>query len=468
MTDFLDQYQLTITEDDIQFLLKSKVYFDEINKSYLLKAKNEDFCILEKIVYDIATFHLSNKNIAFDTENHFVEFAVNTKGDNQFKIGLTNAHEIGPIHPIFSSITYLTEPEPANKNEHMVFTDLTNEKYIYKEFAQDIRLFLSFPKKLNEIVFDSSDNYYSSNLIDSISLSIHIWDKFPFEITYFDPIIYNFLMYSESKDEIYNDNCKWYKKTDEPIVAIKSNKESISTIEMSDVITDTFLEEIIYENKICNYEKLTSFIDASNNPSIILFKRLYNTEPITIDTPQPKRIDISEPRFLQRPIIKSKLQIEVCNWIVSECERHALNIKMWEEKKEYKYLQIEEMQTIFSYVLDSFNSTIENISDMYSVCKDKHTFIIEDMFIKKYVIDASSNPIDPDDLFYEENDCDIVLNILLNDDFEGGSKSFSDGINTYLKKGDMILYNGNVNTREVMITSGIKYILVAYINVFAQ
>jgi hypothetical protein len=275
-------------------------------------------------------------------------------------------------------------------------------------------------------------------------------------------------MYSESKDEIYNDNCKWYKKTDEPIVAIKSNKESISTIEVSNVITDTFLEEIIYENKISNYEKLNSFIDPSNNHSVILFKRLYNTEPIITDTPQPKRIDISEPRFLQRPIIKSKLQKEVCNWIVSESERHALNIKMWEEKKSYKYLQIEEIQTIFSYVLDSFNGTIENISDMYSVCKDKHTFIIEDMFIKKYVIDASSNNLDPDDLFYEENDCDIVLNILLNDDFEGGSKSFSDGINTFLKKGDMILYNGNVNTREVMITSGIKYILVAYINIFVQ
>jgi len=68
-------------------------------------------------------------------------------------------------------------------------------------------------------------------------------------------------------------------------------------------------------------------------------------------------------------------------------------------------------------------------------------------------------------LFYDSHEYDIISNIALNDDFEGGGKLFEDGITNFSNKGDMIIYNGNTKSRELHITNGLKYILVSYINI---
>ena len=53
----------------------------------------------------------------------------------------------------------------------------------------------------------------------------------------------------------------------------------------------------------------------------------------------------------------------------------------------------------------------------------------------------------------------------MNDDFEKGGKLFDDGIITYLKKGDMILFNGKTKSKNLNIENGIQYILIAHINI---
>jgi hypothetical protein len=69
------------------------------------------------------------------------------------------------------------------------------------------------------------------------------------------------------------------------------------------------------------------------------------------------------------------------------------------------------------------------------------------------------------ELFYDSYENDIILNILLNDDFEKGGKLFDDGITTYLNKGDMILFNGRTKSKQLNINSGLQYFLVACINI---
>jgi hypothetical protein len=463
MSQLIKKYNLLIKQENIEFIQKSADYFDEINSTYLLKIKNEEFNILEKVVYDIALYHLSQLNIDFDINTHFVEFGVHNKGTHNFKTN-TSLSNGSQITPFFSSILYLTENNEPDDN--MVFTNINLENYIYKEFGDDISLYMSFPKKGQQVIFDGGSYYHASNLLNNITLSVNIWNIFPYRITYFDNTIFNYLMYSETKDEIFNDPKNIINRAMDSLITAEIDYTSIPMIGTSDLITDDFLETAIYE-KVVNdnerkiYENLIKLI--TDNHSIVLFKRIVYKDS-EIKEPMSQRINIKESKFIQRLIFQNKFQKEICNWIISESERYAINIENWKDEKNKKILQLENIPSIFSFILDSFIETTNTICNGYTIDFDQHIFNIENIYISK----MEGNPndeLEKTELFYESYENDIIINILLNDDFEKGGKLFDDGITTYLKKGDMLLFNSRTKSKNLNIVNGLQYILVAYINI---
>ena len=463
----INKYNISITEEYIDFIKKSTHYFDKINPTYLLKTKNDEFNILEKVVYDIALYQLSQLDIEFDPNIHYIEFGVHKKGDQIFKIN-TSMSKGNPITPFFSSIIYLTENNKDFK-DNMVFTNIDSEKYMYKEFGEDTSFYISFPKKCQQIIFDGSIYYYASNLLNNITLSVNIWNIFPNRITYFDTIIFNYVMYNETRDEIFNDSINIIARMTDSIVAYQKDEQSIPVIGTSDIITDDFLEKMIYEKVVHDdnntiYEKLVNLI--TDKTPITIFKRIINTNvsPSVPIANTINRINIAESKFIQRGIIRNKYQTGVCNWIITEAERYAINVENWKEDNNLKIVQIENIPSIFSFILDSFNQTVDSICELYSIKKDDHVFEIENIFIQKLEL-INNNDNDTIELFYDSHEYDIISNIVLNDDFEGGGKIFEDDITSCLHKGDMIIYNGNTKSKELHITNGLKYILVSYINI---
>ena len=465
MSQLIKKYNLLIKQEYIEFIHKSADYFDEINSTYLLKIKNEEFNILEKVVYDIALYHLSQLNIEFDTNTHFVEFGVHNKGTHNFKTNTSRSNVGDEITPFFSSLLYVTENNEPYDN--MVFTNINLEKYIYKEFGDDISLYMSFPKKGQQVIFDGGNYYHASNLLNNTTLSVNIWNIFPCRISYFDMTIFNYLLYTEKKGEIFNNPKNIINRTMDSLITPEIDYTSIPMIGTSDIITDDFLESAIYE-KVVNdnerniYENLIKLI--TDKHSIVLFKRIVDKDLHIIET-IPQRINIEESKFIQRLIFKNKFQKEICNWIISECERYAVNIETWKNEYNTKVLQIEKISSIFSFILDSFIETCKTICNGYTIDFDEHIFNIENIYVSKMEGNANDKLDNNLELFYDSYENDIILNILLNDDFEKGGKLFDDGITTYLNKGDMILFNGKTKSKQLNIDTGLQYFLVAYINI---
>jgi len=61
----------------------------------------------------------------------------------------------------------------------------------------------------------------------------------------------------------------------------------------------------------------------------------------------------------------------------------------------------------------------------------------------------------------------VSFSILLNDsnEFEGGGTYFADGLTTHLNQGDMLIHSSKVKYSELKITSGVRYLLVGYMNI---
>ena len=359
----------------------------------------------------------------------------------------------------------------------IIYTNISDEEYMFKEFS-DTYLHVCFPEKNKQIVFDGN-KYYSSHLSNDFVLIINVWDVFPMSITYFDNIICDYLLYKDTQNAIFNSNKTIINKKSDPIVQLHPDISDITVIGSWGIITEKFLEKIIYSktNDISIYDNLFKLINST--ASDILFRQNTINEIEQLETLSAieeinknntfqksqniqKRININEDKFIQRLIIYNKFQKELCDWIVRESEKYALENNAWVVQNNIHILQVEKITSIFSFILDSFNESINNICESYSLNKDKHVFHIEDIYISKL---DSTLKNENNSLFYTKHNNDIVLYIALNDEFENGGILFNDTITTHLKKGNMLIFNGNTKYSINNISSGVKYNLIAHINI---
>ena len=172
------------------------------NETSLLDMNKSKYTVLEKYVHDIAMFHLKRlqKDCETDCEinnnTYFVEFWVKDK----YQISTLHVdcdeflkkEKLEYNYPLLSSVTYLND-----SNVPTVITNIDMDRYMYKEFEKDLKLFFSFPKKGKQITFDGKyfhgsaflehDNDVGKNE-DRYIIAVNLWNKKPTNVKYYNYI----------------------------------------------------------------------------------------------------------------------------------------------------------------------------------------------------------------------------------------------------------------------------------------
>jgi len=185
---------------------------------------------------------------------------------------------------------------------------------------------------------------------------------------------------------------------------------------------------------------------------------------------EENKINISENKFIQRMIIRNKIENTICSWIMKEFENYEKHNKEWVNnyyfidgiENENNIFILEKINNIFPYILETFGSIIDDIIKCYYLNNDKYIYKINEIFIEKY----EYNLIKKEYINYKH--CDIVINISLNINSNNEFICFSDGINSNIELGDMIFFSSNTNHYKINTNNNTMYFLVGLINIYEK
>ena len=453
-------WKISIDNENIQNILLDS--FEISNPlTYLLDTNKLQYSVIEKFVYEIASFHFNRLNVPFD-KNKYVEFWFKNSSsidDNSYHFDcdeydkkMNKPHTL--ITPLLSCIVYM------NNNENpTIITNIDQETRNTENFNENNTFILSFPKYLKHITFDGGNNYhgilnFSGNKDDRFILAINLWDVRPQFVPYFDYLTFINMIFISTKKRI-EDMIINIDKNDK-LIDISLYIKNIKTINLEnrELINPEFFKNIFFnktDNVLNNlYEIIkkdltnfdTFYFNLPTNGSIV------NPQQLQQVSTKITFFDMSLPKFKQRIIFPNIYSSILCDWNIKEFEKH--NIKD-------DFIKIEELKNIFPFSIESVSMVLEYISKYYCLNEEEITYnIVDTMIIKNYK-----------GVNYDEykNNCDMIANILLNDDFEGGGFCFEDGITSFLEKGSMIIYNSKEQNSMTDITNGIQYILKIYIQI---
>ena len=457
-------------------------YFKTYEKKrlFLLDTNKHSFSLIEKVVYDIAMFHFEKLNIFFDPNEYHIEFWFKNIISNNNKLTPDNINSFHydcdenerelnnkQYKPLMSCVSYF------NDNDFpLLLTEIDLEDYKFKNFENKNNIQIIFPKKNKQISFDGTKYHGVVDIFNKLNdndnnferpmLAINLWNKKPLNSEYFEN--------SSEKEKIFGKEDK--------IVTIEKNN-LIKEIELEkNILNFDFYEKMLYDTKNFTipkeiYELIKNEIDNFDN-FIISFKNNTTTDTTTDNqsiicklNQDINNISIFDTdiynRFIQRFTYKNIFSKNICDWIIFESEEYAKNNDGWTTRRHENYpttdIQIENIKSIFNFVLYSFNDIFTKIKKSYSL-NDTILFNITDLFIVKYN-EKTQNKLD-----LHQDGSFLSINILLNDtkDFEGGGTYFNDGLTVFLEQGDLVVHSGRVKHSGLPVTKGSRYILVAFIN----
>jgi hypothetical protein len=165
-------------------------------------------------------------------------------------------------------------------------------------------------------------------------------------------------------------------------------------------------------------------------------------------------IDLTN-RFYKNKIIQNVLSKDVCYWIINESEKIELG------KCKYNnydtYISIEKIPSVLNFLLFIINFWLLNIKKLYS-CENLN-FNIIDIFISKYTKEIINDHANCEESF-------LTLNINLNNDFDykDGEIIFTGNEEKIkINQGDMLIYNGKQKRTKGIVSEGVKYVLIIFI-----
>lgn len=482
-----------IWETELSTKLKEEItnYLKNINenKTYLLDISKNDFCLIEKYIYDISWFHFRmlglniNKNyIVFELKN-----TISFSDSNNIIIDVKNRFPIENNENKYCDLLLSCESYFNKSIYPTIITEIDLEHYKYKEFDKKNKIQFIFPEDNKHITFDGSSfhgvlkitEFNDSKDNNYLSITINLLGNKPNNISYF------------SNND--NDRTMYFKEPS--IINIKDNNTNLKKIHKKERLFDyDFYENIFYNNKgkielpsiviqeinnsnsnsnndngpIYNY----CFTDNYDENKVDLLKNKQN-ELINKQIVTMRKIDCNKDnvnnyllcnRFIQRFTYKNIFSKNVCEWIINESELYAnanngWNINKYEGEKITQYLQADKLKSIFGFILFSFNEIFYKVKNSYCLTENI-TFNINDIFIIK-------NEKNMSNAIKETTQNNFFkLYILLNDplSFKGGGISFDDGISEYLNQGDLIIHSSKVKNSELEIYEGNKYVLLAHID----
>ena len=505
-------YEWKIT-NNLDFLIENiKLnYHLYVNKVFLLDLdkfgnfkENVNIDIIEKLVYDIYNFHYKKFN---ELGNTYITFSLKTHNDLnerkkeinfEIKYDKNKKNTENKLKfPLLHSITYLTDSKYP-----LLITNVDNNQYKFKEFKNEEKIVLSFPKKGNHIVFDPSkyhsylkisdlDKTLQLKYFDSINLSLEVtlWERenvaqdiplylsintsntnnniniFDYDFDFQDILLDNV----ETIIDFYQDYSEDKKKKDyDPIL---DKKESF-------LLNPSFFEELFYSKSITLLEPFFKKIkeNETKEKDIFIFEREKKTlgdhfknKPLDIITDMNNILNEKNDikmynRFLQRHLFKHIYTSDACNWLIKECEAYAKINGGWiNDDYEYIYLDIIKIHPILGFMLNSTETIISKIMKSYCINHvNPNIHILKIIIIKQD--DNNINKYNMGKLIEDPGFVSFCISLSQPANFEGGSIYFEDGITTHLEQGDALIYSGKIKHINIPVTKGVKYTLFGFLD----
>lgn len=403
---------------------------------FILNQNNKSkFSLVEKVIYDLSSLYIDA-----EIDKYFIEFWFKNQTGPQFhydcdeydsKINLN----INSKKPCKSIILYLNDSD-----EPTIITNIQKDENIEDKIS------ISYPKTLKTISFDGGKLLHgvctNNKNIDRNILIINIWDNYkPLYVQYFnnDLLIYRYSLYYNCKiPNINYSNC-------ESLFSLKKNK--IFETQDNNLVNSIYTK--IKTSNICDYNIIETIKHRNKyNDFIFTTTEEYNLE-------------------IKSFSITSFLKQKVCEWIINEAEKQA-SITEWDTKRHINYpttdIPLENIKSVFNLFIHYFETIKIIIMQNYNITQN-FNINIHDCFIAKYEHDKQNK------LELHTDDSDITINILLSNDnnFNGGGTYFEKTDSTIkLKQGDILIHNGNLRHSAKEITSGKRYVLVAFIKLITQ
>ena len=471
---------------DIETNLSNNELFEEYlhnhkEHTYLLDtSKNDNYSYIEYFVLETCKYHFNRLNLFFD-ENYFIEFWIKSNSYNSIfhfdcdESKKSNENEY--IYPILSCVSYFSDSLIP-----FILTNINSDDLKYKNINKK-HFYMNFPKKFQQICFDSTFYHGTSNPLnidyidkDRYIITINIWKNKPENVNYFNNMKLNYQIESKkikinqidepNIDIIRSDliNFDFF----EELILIGDYYFGISEEEMNNLHKSFFnifkiFKDIISEKHIKN--GIIKFICKDDN--IEELEKTINEKTKIILNDYNEIMDdklICKNRFIQRFLFNKYYNKNVCKWIIDEAESYANINGGWTTKRHKSYpttdIPIHLIKNIFNYLLHSFKDITCKIKNSYNL--DSSSDIdFTDVFIVKY--DENKQNF----LQLHQDISFLSFQILLSDnsDFEGGGTYFDDGLLYKLNIGDLFIHSSRSNHSGLPIYSGIRYLLVGFINI---
>jgi hypothetical protein len=470
----------------MQMLEQQILIITKLNKmptTYLLDTNKNNMSLIEKFVYDTAKFQLNRIDKTINSDLH-IEFWVKSEivydCVHKTHTGLYDFHidkdeklykENGTYKtPIFSNVTYFNDSQFP-----LLLTDIVPDVFNFKEFNQNNNIELIFPVKGKSITFDGRfyhavvDPFNKCNEDNVINhraiIAINVWDNDICDT----PIYVNL----NTNDECYD--------KEQRIFHFKPNSygQDTHTINTEQILSYDFFNDLLYGKILTLPANILQSINADVSKNITNFKLINERNSDSNNDFQMSILEnelehlrhcietnsqISiETRFRQRFTYNNIFSPDTCKWIIHEAENYATNNGGWLTTRHINYptvdLEIENIKPIFTYILFQINNILDKIKKSY--CIDKYNLNIHDLFIVKY--DAKDGQ---PGLEKHLDGCYLSINISLSDinAYDGGGVQFYDGITYNGNIGDVLVHSGQIYHAGINITSGVRYIMVAFIN----
>ena len=363
------------------------------------------------------------------------------------------------INPKLSCILYLD-----NHSAPTTIIKMDKTQYKYRDVTTDIDMTIVTPEEKKLLIFDSKyihcclNTDINSEINNRAIIAFNIWDSK--EKIEHEQLPYTNEIIDYTKNDI---DITMIGKIDNNIY-LKENDE-IRNIEIYNLIFNEFISDnisdIISKNNTKQdfriiYDKDYNIRKGKNE--IILHHNLKNLE-INEDIIKMRNGELSYNRFTQRHKFDTYIKQTTCDWIINELSLQPS--ESWETDRHNKYpstdIKIDKIESIKMFVLSHFRDICLQIQESYYL--KNISFNIIDAFVAKYEENKQSF------LEMHTDGSDITINICLNNDFTDGGVYFEDGVVVKMNKGDMIIHSGKIKHAGIPITSGIRYILVMFLEI---
>jgi hypothetical protein len=395
------------------------------------------------------------KTVRKDDDEYYVTFSFNksmktsTFGNIYDKYSRTVFNTY--IEPDITGVIYLED----NNKCRTVFTNVDHDSYKYKSFkTENVQLTLSVPNALDTLWINGSHVFNILHMEPDVNLYyilISLWKVKPLNIPIFDFTYYShkYFVYFEKKWDCFITNF-------DTSYSILEKK----IMELPDYLTErSLICTLLYEylpSEFCSF--ITNQLQSSTD-RLVSYSAKTTRETV---------IDISDNKFDQVFLFKNHFTRDTCYWIIDEYEEYSKQ-NGWMTSRHEAYpttdLPAERVESVFKFIIKSFKTTMKPYLNKSYFSGNDMSYDLRDVFVVKYEMGKQE---------YLEMHCDdstITINILLSDpttDFSGGGTQFEDGLILNPDQGDMIVHGSKRKHSGLQITSGKRYILVFFINIFGK